>query len=65
MIGGLFSVDEGENGKARLEGLEPPTHCLEGSCSIPLSYRRLGTIVNHGRGVVKHWRMCLYPVRLR
>ena len=25
---------------ARLEGLEPPTHCLEGSCSIHLSYRR-------------------------
>ena len=27
-------------GMARLEGLEPPTHCLEGSCSIHLSYRR-------------------------
>ncbi len=26
---------------ARLEGLEPPTHCLEGSCSIHLSYRRV------------------------
>ena len=25
---------------ARLEGLEPPTRCLEGSCSIHLSYRR-------------------------
>ena len=25
---------------ARLEGLEPPTHCLEGSCSIQLSYKR-------------------------
>ena len=24
----------------RLEGLEPPTHCLEGSCSFLLSYRR-------------------------
>ena len=24
----------------RLEGLEPPTRCLEGSCSIHLSYRR-------------------------
>jgi len=22
---------------ARLEGLEPPTYCLEGSCSIQLS----------------------------
>ena len=25
----------------RLEGLEPPAHCLEGSCSIHLSYRRI------------------------
>jgi hypothetical protein len=27
--------------EARLEGLEPPTRCLEGSCSIHLSYRRV------------------------
>ena len=26
---------------ARLEGLEPPAGCLEGSCSIRLSYRRM------------------------
>ena len=26
---------------ARLKGLEPLTHCLEGSCSIHLSYRRM------------------------
>ena len=26
---------------ARLKGLEPLAHCLEGSCSIHLSYRRL------------------------
>ena len=26
---------------ARLEGLEPPAHSLEGCCSIRLSYRRL------------------------
>ena len=25
---------------ARWEGLEPPTYCLEGSCSIQLSYQR-------------------------
>ncbi len=24
----------------RLKGFEPLTHCLEGSCSIQLSYRR-------------------------
>src|SRR5262245_41437935 len=27
-------------GMARLEGIEPPTHGLEGRCSIRLSYRR-------------------------
>ena len=26
---------------ARLKGLEPLAHCLEGSCSIHLSYRRV------------------------
>ena len=26
---------------ARLKGLEPLTHCLEGSCSIRLSYKRI------------------------
>ncbi len=25
----------------RQEGLEPPTYCLEGSCSIQLSYWRI------------------------
>ena len=28
-------------GMARQEGLEPPTYCLEGSCSIQLSYWRI------------------------
>ena len=28
-------------GLARLKGLEPLAHCLEGSCSIQLSYRRI------------------------
>ena len=31
---------------ARLKGLEPLTHCLEGSCSIHLSY---------GRTLLSHW----------
>ena len=26
---------------ARQEGLEPPTYCLEGSCSIRMSYWRV------------------------
>ena len=29
---------------ARPEGLEPPTLCLEGRCSIRLSYGRVGNI---------------------
>ena len=28
----------------RLKGLEPPARCLEGSCSIHLSYRRISTV---------------------
>jgi hypothetical protein len=31
-------------GLARLEGLEPPTRCLEGSCSVHLSYRRVSKL---------------------
>ena len=31
---------------ARLEGLEPPTLCFEGRCSIQLSYRRATTMRN-------------------
>ena len=31
----------GRKAMARLKGLEPLTHCLEGSCSIHLSYRRI------------------------
>jgi hypothetical protein len=34
---------------ARLAGLEPATGCLEGSCSIQLSYRRPEAIL-HGLG---------------
>ena len=29
---------------ARPEGLEPPTLCLEGRCSIHLSYGRIGSV---------------------
>ncbi len=35
-------LSESTPGKvARLKGLEPLAHCLEGSCSIHLSYRRV------------------------
>ena len=33
----------------RPEGLEPPAHCLEGSCSIYLSYGRLAGPCDMGR----------------
>ena len=33
---------------ARLEGLEPPAYCLEGSCSIQLSYTHHICVLVHG-----------------
>ena len=36
---------------ARQEGLEPPAYCLEGSCSILLSYWR-----------ILRWQLLLAPV---
>ena len=38
---------------ARLEGLEPPAHGLEGRCSIQLSYRRMPA----GRFPTVPWRI--------
>ena len=35
---------------ARLKGLEPLTHCLEGSCSIHLSYKRISHCRNEWSG---------------
>ena len=35
---------------ARQEGFEPPTYCLEGSCSILLSYWRLSQPKEYGAG---------------
>ena len=32
----------------RPKGLEPPAHCLEGSCSIQLSYGRIVVLPIHG-----------------
>ena len=43
----IFSVKQ----RARLEGLEPPTRCLEGSCSIHLSYRRVEAGANRGERI--------------
>ena len=39
-IGSLLEL----KGKVRREGLEPPTHALEGHCSIQLSYRRVDVL---------------------
>lgn len=47
----------------RLEGFEPPTHCLEGSCSIQLSYKRaFRVVVEDGRGVKKNFMSAFEPV---
>ena len=37
----------------RLAGFEPATHCLEGSCSIQLSYKRALSVVEKDCPVVK------------
>ena len=34
---------------ARREGFEPPTHALEGHCSIQLSYRRTRIFVQNAQ----------------
>ena len=39
-ISGINAINPNKKGKARLKGLEPLAHCLEGSCSIHLSYKR-------------------------
>ena len=38
---------------ARPAGIEPTTHCLEGSCSIQLSYGRKSFIINMLSAVLK------------
>ncbi len=48
---------------ARLKGLEPPTHCLEGSCSIQLSYRRNFTASAKARELVyPKQRFCQHKI---
>ena len=44
--------------RMRPKGLEPLAHCLEGSCSIHLSYGR--TLLSHG---VLIWRQCAFGTR--
>ena len=42
----------------RWKGLEPPTHCLEGSCSIQLSYQRISNcliMIPQEQDIVKHF----------
>src|SRR5580704_15083210 len=46
---------------ARLAGLEPATGCLEGSCSIQLSYRRLGAHCARCRSRTEHALSCRVP----
>ena len=53
---------------ARQEGLEPPTYCLEGSCSIQLSYWRISDIsavpiVRNRRNILMERVMGIEPTR--
>jgi hypothetical protein len=48
---------------ARLEGLEPPAHSLEGCCSIRLSYRRLEEFLPFYRGLVNRKDRLATPAR--
>ena len=49
---------------ARLKGLEPPAHCLEGSCSIQLSYRRNFTASAKARELLyPKSHFCQYKIR--
>ena len=44
----LYSFSRANGLLARQEGLEPPTYCLEGSCSIQLSYWRISSGAGDG-----------------
>ena len=45
---------------ARLKGLEPLAHCLEGSCSIHLSYKRM---LPFTKGIILERVMGIEPTR--
>ena len=53
-VTGTASALDCKWGKVRREGLEPPTHALEGHCSIQLSYRRIDVL----KIVIRNYR---YP----
>ena len=51
---------------ARPEGFEPPTLCLEGRCSIRLSYGRIFGYPNNSTRVVtpvRHWNITMASAR--
>ena len=49
---------------ARLEGLEPPTHGLEGRCSIQLSYRRVKMVGATGFEPTTPWSQARCSTKL-
>ena len=47
---------------ACLEGLEPPTYCLEGSCSIQMSYWRIMERVTGIGPAYPAWKAGVLPL---
>ena len=46
----------------RQEGLEPPTYCLEGSCSIQMSYWRMLERVTGIEPAYPAWKAGVLPL---
>ena len=49
--GSCFSISSSREKVARQKGLEPLTYCLEGSCSIQLSYWRISETMERVTGI--------------
>ena len=60
MMGGMTDPKGGAKKVARPAGIEPTTHCLEGSCSIQLSYGR-----NRSTYLVRYVPSGLFYARIR
>ena len=53
---------QGSGNLVRQEGLEPPTYCLEGSCSIQMSYWRMLERVTGIEPAYPAWKAGVLPL---